>query len=251
MHLPDNMAGWNLANQNLSYLIVSNMTTETLANADLHGSNLSSAMLRSATLTNANLQGSNLSSANLLYAKLSDADLRGAIGVSGASLASVSAVTTNTILPDGTINGFNLTAGETLTLRNDADNIPITVLSQAKFNATATLQIVLDGNPWGSTISFASGIPVTLAGELELELAPGVDRASLVGDTFRLFNWTGVSRTGQFSVELPGDPSGWDISKLYTTGEVTVVPEPSTLVLLGIGAVSLLGYGWRKRRRTA
>jgi hypothetical protein len=27
------------------------------------------------------------------------------------------------------------------------------------------------------------------------------------------------------------------------------VPEPSTLVLLGIGAVSLLAYAWRKRRR--
>jgi len=29
------------------------------------------------------------------------------------------------------------------------------------------------------------------------------------------------------------------------------VPEPSTLVLLGIGAISLLAYAWRKRRRTA
>ncbi len=31
----------------------------------------------------------------------------------------------------------------------------------------------------------------------------------------------------------------------------TAVPEPSTLVLLGIGAVSLFAYAWRKRLRTA
>ena len=32
---------------------------------------------------------------------------------------------------------------------------------------------------------------------------------------------------------------------------VTSVPEPSTLVLLGVGAISLLGYAWRRRRQAA
>jgi formylglycine-generating enzyme required for sulfatase activity len=39
---------------------------------------------------------------------------------------------------------------------------------------------------------------------------------------------------------VASDPSGWE-----------PVPEPSSIVLLGIGAVSLLAYAWRMRRRTA
>jgi hypothetical protein len=29
---------------------------------------------------------------------------------------------------------------------------------------------------------------------------------------------------------------------------ITSVPEPSTFVLLGVGAISLLGYAWRRKR---
>jgi len=35
------------------------------------------------------------------------------------------------------------------------------------------------------------------------------------------------------------------------TVNVGVVPEPSTLILLGIGAISLLAYVWRRRKPTA
>jgi hypothetical protein len=45
--------------------------------------------------------------------------------------------------------------------------------------------------------------------------------ASQVGRTIDLFDWSGVSPTGTFSVP---DPHAWDLSKLYTTGEVTLLP---------------------------
>ncbi len=41
------------------------------------------------------------------------------------------------------------------------------------------------------------------------------------------------------------------VANLVTGSIVQSVPEPSALVLLGFGAVSLLAYAWRRRRQTA
>ena len=61
---------------------------------------------------------------------------------------------------------------------------------------------------------------------------------------FGLFNRTGVTPTGAFAIS---SPYAWDFSKLYTSGEVTLVsiPEPATIVLLALAAGTCV-----KRRRT-
>lgn len=39
-------------------------------------------------------------------------------------------------------------------------------------------------------------------------------------------------------------------NSLYTIGAVASVPEPSAFVLVGVGVIALLGFGWRYRKRT-
>ena len=105
--------------------------------------------------------------------------------------------------------------------------------------------MVFEADAWDSTISFAPGIPVTLGGTLELTFADDVNLASQVGRTFDLFDWTGVNPTGAFAVS---SPYVWDLSNLYTTGEVTLtaIPEPSSSVVAqpGFGGVSSQCAAW-------
>ena len=47
---------------------------------------------------------------------------------------------------------------------------------------------------------------------------------------------------------IPGEWAGGADTSGLDNVVMTSAPEPSTLVLLAVGAISLLGYGWRQRR---
>ena len=57
-----------------------------------------------------------------------------------------------------------------------------------------------------------------------MTFAPGVNVATQSGRTIDLFDWTGVTPTGAFTVS---SPYTWNLSNLYTTGEVTLTAVPS------------------------
>jgi hypothetical protein len=218
----------------------------------LSGQNLSGSYLGDATLANADLSRANLTNTSFSEATLLDADLTGADTRGSWRLNLAGAISRNAILPDGKIAGLVLAAGERALVRDDdgvsdpaaqwwlTPRLPIAVAihDQATISEGSVLQLVFDADPWGSPISFESGIPVQLGGDLELTFADKVDVASQIGRTMRIFDWTGVSPSGEFEVR---SPYVWDTTNLYTTGEVTLVavPEPSAALLLLIGGIAL------------
>ena len=63
---------------------------------------------------------------------------------------------------------------------------------------------------------------MVLGGTLELLIDEDVHPATLAGATFQVFDWDGVTRFGEFDSILVDSAAEWDLSNLYTTGEVTV-----------------------------
>jgi uncharacterized protein YjbI with pentapeptide repeats/formylglycine-generating enzyme required for sulfatase activity len=216
--------------------------------ASYQAKNLDGIRLLQNNLAGANLAGQNLTNSAFLFATLTEAVLTAA-DTRGAFLnLPASAITTNLIQSDGHIGGLDLEAGELLVVRdyddrsNDNGNhfppIPITVDQHLSMGPGGTLRMVFEEDAWDSTISFAPGIPVMLGGTLELTFAAHVSPATQLGRTFKLFDWTGVTPAGAFAVS---GPYRWNLSNLYTTGEVTLtaIPEPSAFAL-GTFALALV-----------
>jgi uncharacterized protein YjbI with pentapeptide repeats len=193
--------------------------------------------LAGGNFTGQNLANSSFPGTNLDGADFTGADTRGAF----VPFDDWNVITTNLIRPDGHIDGLDLDGGRRLDVRDYDGNpaaslapIPITIDQHLAIAPGGTLQMLFEADAWDSTISFAPGIPVTRGGTLELSFADGVNVASQLGRTLKIFDWTGVTPTGAFAVSSPYD---WDTSQLYTTGQITLtaLPEPSACALAAIG----------------
>jgi len=249
------LGGANFARQNLTG---ASFPSARLTGADFSQANLTNTSFSQTNLTGASFVGQKLASASFYGATLDGADFTAA-DVRGGFLPATDAITTNLIWHDGHIDGLDLDAGGQLVVRDYDGNpnnpvyygdptppIPITIDQHLTMAPGGTLRMVFEADAWDSTISFAPGIPVTLGGTLELTFAADVNLASQVGRTFELFDWTGVDPTGAFAI---ASPYAWNLSNLYTTGQVTLtaIPEPTSFVLTAVPAALLV---LRRRRRS-
>jgi autotransporter-associated beta strand protein len=193
----------------------------------------------------------------------------GAVTVnSGATLGGTGIIAPsagNAVLVDGTlrIGGAIPTIAQTLTIATNAAALTINDLltfdlfagegTGAINGISSADRLLLTGNSGGATVALgASSI---------FEITTTITSGWVVGSSWQLINWAGLTPTGTFTnipstagignfANLP-DLSlfglGWDVSAIYSSGTVSIgaIPEPSRAMLLMIG---LLGLFWRRRR---
>ncbi|NOY41781.1 MAG: pentapeptide repeat-containing protein [Planctomycetes bacterium] len=268
--------GAELSNANLrgANLTDAEFDEVTLTNTDLTGANLTNVGFEESTLDNANLRGANLSEIDFVRSTLAntilvEANLTGAFffstvitgaDLTGADLRAAlipnlsSALTDNLIQPDGRIHGLNLVEGQRLLVRDYDGNpstfipiepISITIEQRLSMDTGGELRFFFETDPWDSLISFEPGIPVMLeGGAVILDFADEVEIATQIGRTFQIFDWTGVSPSGKFSIQ---SDYRWDLSQLYSAGKVTLlaVPEPATGSIFLLGAFCSITIRWR------
>ena len=135
----------------------------------------------------------------------------------------------------------------------DGNLISNAAIQNISFAVTGSATVTIDGNTrnidrwffdddwpvgddWGFSIDSAfpalsAGLDVSWTGSINVS---GVDLNDL--------------NVGTYGVLDDNDPLGGFANPLTLNISEAVVPEPSSLALLGIGGIALVGYGYRRKR---
>lgn len=175
----------------------------------------------------------------------------GTVEISGTSALGTGDVLVNAA---GTLAGNGAIAGDTTVHGTVAPGSSPGLLDfdgSLTFEAASTLSLEISstGTRGVNFDAINVGGNLTIAPTAALVLTYIDGYTPQVGNTFQFLNFTVVDGEFLFNNDIGGGLS-WDTSNLYTTGEMTVIPEPSTWALLGMGAAVTLWFGRRRARRS-
>lgn len=156
----------------------------------------------------------------------------------GGSISGIGTFQTDLTVTDGTVSPGNSIG--TLTIDGDA-----------AFQNGSTIVIEIGGTDAGQydVLNVTGEMSVDSISTLQLVWVDDYD-PGLIGGSFDIFNFDTFNQIGgaEFVLDTALAPSSpllhWDTSELYTLGIVTIIPEPTTAILLLLGACMML----RRRR---
>ena len=161
---------------------------------------------------------------------------QGELIVNGALVSPVTVGSGSILSGTGSLSNVTVNSGGTLSPGNPPGVLHLS--GNLVLAASAAMDYELGAAGSGYEPFDLSGL-ATLNGTLNVSLLNGFTPSA--GQSFDLIHG---ATTGSFAhVNLPSLSNGlsWDTGDLYTTGDISVVPEPSTFVLLGVGAIGLIG----------
>jgi len=180
-------------------------------------------------------------------------NISGSVYLDGSNLSATSAIVFGSSASLTVTDGGYLNAFPYLTLPHMTDIASGLVQGgYVTFGSSLTMQLnlglvkVFEG---GNTLSAYDELVTTAPGEpsgtLNLDFPTGF--SPVIGDVFNLFYWGDGVDSAFSQVNTPALPPGeyWDLSDLYTTGTVSIVPEPTSIALM------LAAGGLLLRRRAA
>jgi hypothetical protein len=129
-------------------------------------------------------------------------------------------------------SGYGSRAGQ-------ASVVKFTAPSTGNYAISASLSMV---EYWGTggvaknMTTLGSGTSLASAGMATGDSLPYSDTVALaMGDTISFYNASGY-------------PNSWNSGGMNLSATITLVPEPSCMVLVASGLLGLLAYAWRKRK---